>query len=101
MKKKCRILSKFKTPLPLSAAQGIKLIFPYEDGRDLVKNSVTIIDADAGLIEFELTDFELQGLKVADNQNFMAEVTFATHKEVAIFPKSLNIKLENERKVWK
>lgn len=101
MKKKCRILSKYKTPLPLNNAVGIKLCFPYEDGRELEKNSVTIVDAEKGLIEFELSDFEIQGLKAEIDQSFRAEVTFPQHKELVVFSKCMNISLENDRKVWK
>lgn len=99
--KKCKILSKFKTALPLQNATGIKLIFPYEDGRQLEKSVVTIKDAENGIIEFSLTDFEVQGLKVGEKQNFMCEVYFPSHKEVVLFAKSLNISIENDRKVWK
>jgi hypothetical protein len=99
--KKCKILSKFKTPLPLHNATGIKLIFPYADGRELEKSVVSILDADQGLIQFSLTDFEMQGLNVGEKQNFTAEVYFPTHKEVVLFAKSLNIIIENDRKVWK
>lgn len=99
--KKCKILSKFKTPLPLHNATGIKLIFPYEDGRTLEKSVVSILDADKGLIEFSLSEFELQGLKQGEGQSFTAEVYFPAHKEVVLFAKSLNIVIENERKVWK
>jgi len=99
--KKCKILSKFKTPLPLQAALGIKLIFPYEDGRTLEKSDVTILSMDKGIIQFSLTDFELQGLKEGMGQNFTAEVLFSTHKEIVLFAKSLNIVIENDRKAWK
>lgn len=99
--KKCKILSKFKTPLPLHSALGIKFIFPYDDGRELEKSIAKIIDAENGIVEFSLTDFELQGMKVGEMQNFKAEVQFAAHKEVVLFAKSLNIIIENERKVWK
>jgi len=99
--KKCKILSKFKTPLPLHNAIGITLKFPYSDGRELEKSVVSIVDAEAGIIEFSLTDFELQGLLEGTNQNFKAEVYFPTHKEVVLFAKSLNIIMENDRKVWK
>ena len=99
--KKCRILSEFKTPLPLHNAQAIKFIFPYEDGRNLEKMMVKVLDLDKGLVEFSLSDFELQGLKVGQGQNFKAEIIFPTHKEVVIFAKSLNIIMDGERKAWK
>lgn len=101
MKRKARILSKYKTPLPLANATGIKLFFPYEDGRELQKTAVTVLDSEKGLIEFELSDFELQGFKAEEGQSFRAEVTFPQHKEIVVFPKCMNISLEDERKVWK
>lgn len=101
MKKKCRILSKYKTPLPLGSALGIKLIFPYENGGELEKSTINILDEEKGLIEFELSDFEVQGLKAEENQTFRAEILFAGHKELVIFAKCMSISMENERKVWK
>ena len=63
LKKKMKILSEFKTPLPLMQAEKIKVLLPYEDGRTLEKSSVTVVDAENGMIELTLSDFELQGLK--------------------------------------
>jgi len=100
LKKKCKILSQFKTPLPLNNAVGIKFIFPYQDGRDLEKSVVTILDAEKGLVEFTLSDFEMQGLKVGEGQAFKCEVQFIDHKQLVVFAKGMNIVLNDERKVW-
>jgi len=67
LKKKMKILSEFKTPLPLMQAEKIKVLLPYEDGRTLEKSSVTVVDAENGMIELTLSDFELQGLKPGKN----------------------------------
>lgn len=101
MTKRLQILSEFKTPLPLMQAIGIKVLLPYESGSVLEKNAVDIVDAERGMIDVTITEFEMQGLKVGDGQNFRCEITMPDHKLVVLFSKGLNVKLEGERKVWR
>lgn len=99
--KKLKVLSQFKTPLPLHQAVGIKILLPYGNGEVLEKNTVDIVDADRGIISITLSDFEIQGLKAEMGQNFKAEIQFAEEKLVVLFSKGLNVELQGERKVWK
>lgn len=101
VRKRLRILSEFKTPLPLKQALGIKILLPYHNGATLEKNAVDVIDDEAGIIEFGLSDFELQGLPEGLGQSFKAEIQTMTHKLVVLFAKGMNITVENERKVWR
>lgn len=100
-KKRLKILSKFKTPLPLMGALGIKILLPYENGEILTKNVVDVIDAANGVIEFGLSEFELDGLKVGPDQNFLAEIMFQNEKMTVLFAKGMNIVQAGERKAWK
>lgn len=100
LKKKFKILSEFKTPLPLGKVEGIKFIFPHENGRTLEKTTVSIIDVENGIVEIELTDFDIQGMKVGLDQNILAEVITYDEKFTVLFPKSLNINIAGERKEW-
>lgn len=102
LKKKLKILSEFKTPLPLFNADRVKVLLPYEDGRVLEKNSVAIYDAESGMIELTLSDFELQGLKVGLN-SFLAKIYMKDGMMYTVsFANGLNIQVDekSERKVW-
>jgi hypothetical protein len=99
--KKCKILNKQGKPVNLYEAIGIKLIFPCENKRELIISVVSILNAQEGIIQFSLSEKELQGFSLGLKQNFIAEVYFQGHKEVVLFAESLNIIIENERKVWK
>lgn len=100
LRKRCRILSQFKTPLPLNMATSIKFIFDYEDGRKLETTKVEVIDQEAGIVEFMLTDFEINGLKAGPKQDFYCEVYFPKHKEVVLFSKCMDIVETNGKKAW-
>jgi hypothetical protein len=93
--KKMKILSEFKTPLPLMQCEKIKVMLPYEDGRILEKNSVSICDAESGMIELKLTEFELQGLKPGKN-SFLAKVYMYS----VVFHGGMNIEQIDGRKSW-
>ena len=81
-------------------AIGIKFIFDYEDGRKLEKSQINVIDEDGGVVEFTLTDFEINGLKAGAKQDFYCEVTFSKHKEVVLFAKSMDIEEKDGKKAW-
>lgn len=99
MKKRFKILSKFKTPLPLHNVDSIKLVFPHQDGGQMEKNVVSIINADEGTIEVDLTDFEIQGLMVGEKLNVLAELTIGAEILTVLFSKAITVKEQNERKV--
>jgi hypothetical protein len=102
LKKKLKILTEFKTPLPLLNAEKIKIMIPYDDGRILEKNSVSIVDAETGIVEMTLTDFELQGLKVGQS-SFGAKVYMKDGVVYTVsFANGCNIYLDENsgRKVW-
>lgn len=102
LKKKLKILTEFKTPLPLFNVDRIKVLLPYEDGRTLEKNSVAVSDAESGMIELTLTDFELQGLKIGAN-NFSAKIYMKDGSMYTVsFANGCTIVVDEktERKVW-
>jgi hypothetical protein len=98
---KLRIINEFGNPFNLQAVDSIKVQFQYENGHTLEKNSYRIIDETEGKIELDLEDFEIQGLKVGEKQNFMAEVAIGDDVYHVLFEKGLNVGLENDRKVIK
>ena len=101
MKKRLKILSEFKTALPLMLVERIKFLLPYEDGRVLEKHSVDIVDEESGIIELTLTDFELQGLMVGKRQNFKAKVYMKSGEMLTVlFSGGLNVESDGERKRW-
>ena len=101
MKKKFKILTKFKTPQPLMQAEKITFYFEYNDGRVLEKSSVEVLDHETGLVEVEITDFELQGMKVGSEQNCKCKI-FMQNMDVltVLFSKAYTIDVIDGRKVW-
>jgi hypothetical protein len=96
---KLRIVNQFGAPLCLQGADSIKIQIPYENGHVLEKSNVRIIDANEGKIALDLEDFEIQGLKEGEKQNFMAEIRFGDDVHHVLFEKGLNVRLQNDRKV--
>lgn len=96
---KLRIVNQFGSPLSLQGADSIKVQFEYENGHVLEKSNITIVDAAEGKIALDLEDFEIQGLKVGEKQNFMAEVRFGEDVHHVLFEKGLNVGIKNDRKV--
>lgn len=101
MKKKFKILTKFKTAQPLMQADKIVFYFEYHDGRILEKSNCTVLDSENGLVEVEITDFELQGLKAGENQNCKCKI-FMQNMDVldVLFSKAYSINIVDGRKVW-
>lgn len=93
-----KILTEFKTALPLGNADAVKIIFPTESGEPLEKNIINILDADKGLIEVELSDFEKQSLIVGQEQSFNAKILMDGHEWSVSFPKKLNVGMIDGRK---
>ena len=99
MKKlKVKILNEFGHALNLKQATAIVFLFPYMGDRVLEKRNANIIDADEAIVEVELSDFDVQGLNVADEQNFKAQVSIGGIEHTVLFAKGLNVKSENGRK---
>lgn len=100
LKKRFKILTEFKTPFSLGKAEFIKFMFPHENGRTLEKNSVTIVDTENGIVEVELSDFDVQGLKVGEKQNILCEITTYDEKFTVLFSKALTVDMVGDRKEW-
>jgi hypothetical protein len=99
-KKRFKILTEFKTSMPLGKVEVIKFIFPHENGRTLEKTTVNILDFQTGVIEVELSDFDIQGLRVGLDQNIIAELLTYDEKLTVLFSKALNVAMVGERKEW-
>jgi len=95
---KLRIVNEFGTPLSLKGATLIKVQFEYENGHTLEKTNPKILDAAEGKIQVDLDEFEIQGLKVGDAQNFLAEVQIDDDIYHVLFAKSLNVRIKDGRK---
>lgn len=96
---KLQIINEFGSPLNLQGCNSIKFRFPYDNGEVLEKNNAEIIDFAQGTIKIDLSDFEIQGLKTGENQNFFAEVLIGKTKYTVQFTKGLSVIEENQRKV--
>jgi len=96
---KIRFKNEFGIPMNLLLAEQITLHFERDDGTFLVKRDMDITDAQRGEVEFKLTDFELQALKVADGQDFFGKVLVDGHILTLRFAKGLCIKKKDGRNV--
>lgn len=103
---KLRILNQFGASQPLNSPDEIEVVFPYETD-SLVKNMsyghVKILNDQKGEIEVTLTPFDVQGMSVGNNQNFVVKISSNGKTKIAMFERSLHIKTEivdgEERKV--
>lgn len=96
---KLQIFNEFGSPLNLQGVDSIKFKFPYENGEVLEKNNVEILDFTKGTVKIELSDFEIQGLKTGEKQNFYADIVIGRTKYTVEFTKGLNVLEKNQRKV--
>jgi hypothetical protein len=96
---KLKIINEFGTPLNLQGVDRITVQFPHENGRALEKNNAKVINGADGKIEVELTDFEIQGLKVGLGQNILGEVVIGDMTLHVLWRKGLNVELNGDRKV--
>ena len=99
MKKlKLKLSNEHGNPLNFNLVDGVKFYFEYENGRTLEKNNFKCTDLENGLGELELTDFEIQGLKVG-RSSFTAQVFAGDEILTLEFIKGLEVTIESERKV--
>ena len=91
--------NKYGFPLNLQGCEAIKVIFQYENGEMLEKNKIDIVDIEKGQFKVELSDFEIQGLKVGEKQNIYAKIYFQDMTYHVMFPKGLTVGIKDERKV--
>jgi hypothetical protein len=97
-KLKLKLCNEFGNVLNLNNVDGVKLFFEYENGKTLEKNSFRVTDIAGGLGEVELTDFEIQGLKVGKS-NFTAQIFMGDDILIMEFTKGLDVTIDNDRKV--
>lgn len=92
---KFRVLNEFGGAEFLGSADDIEVHLPYENG-SLVKRmrfgAVKITDEFRGEAEFTISNFEVQGLKVGDDQNFVVRIVKGTKQRDAIFHKALSVR---------
>lgn len=96
---KLQIFNEFGSPLNLQGCDSIKFKFPYENGEVLEKSNVEILDFQKGTINIDLSDFEIQGLKTGEKQNFYADIVIGRTKFTVEFTKGLSVIEKNQRKV--
>lgn len=93
---KLRIKNQFGASEFLGGADDISVHFPYEPSSSLVKRmsygAVKILNAEAGEISVQLSDFEVQGLPLGEKQNIAVRIHVGSKTKEAIFPKCLNVR---------
>jgi hypothetical protein len=97
-KLKLKLSNEHGNPLDFNRVDGIKFFFQYENGRTLEKNNFKCTDLENACGEIELSDFEIQGLKVGVS-NFTAQAFMGEEILILEFTKGLEVAVENERKV--
>lgn len=96
-KVKLRLLNEFGAAENLSDADDVQVIFPYEEcghgklTKSLKYGQVSFINKHAGEIEAEVSDFDVQGMPVGKNLNFMAVVFKGSKERRYIFHKAFHV----------
>ena len=93
---KLQIKNEYGSPLVLQGVKKISVRFQYENGETLEKTNFRILDAAEGKIEIDLDDFEIQGLKVGEKQNFIALVHIGDEILKVMFRGGLNVYLSDQ-----
>lgn len=93
-----QIQTKTGNPLDLSNMRGAKFFFPYRGDQILETSSYKIENSKTGLIDIDLSEFEINGLNDGDNQSFSAELIFDASTKQATFKNQLHVKTINEVK---
>jgi hypothetical protein len=83
------------------ACEMIVFHFNAQDGNYIEKSNIEILDHAKGIVEVDLTDFEIQGLAVGNNQDCGCKVYMQDATEYTIlFSSSINVEIKEDRKVW-
>lgn len=88
---KFKVLSKFKTPLPLGRASRLCAFFEYEDGRELMKSNIELTSPEIGEGKLSLSDFEIQGLKLGKGQPFILQFSLDGKVNKVLFSNALDV----------
>lgn len=93
---KLQIKNEFGSPLVLQGVKKIAVKFEYENGETLEKTNCKILDAAEGKIQIDLDDFEIQGLRVGEKQNFFASVHIGDEILKVMFRGGLNVYMSDQ-----
>ena len=88
---KFRVLSEFKTPLPLNRATDFKVFVEYDDARKLEKSNIQITSAENGEGKFSLSDFEIQGLRLGKGIPFILQFSLDGELKKVLFSNALDV----------
>lgn len=95
---KLRITNQSGNPQDLSGMKSAVFYFPYHSGKTLVKKTYEILDAEMGLINIVIDEFELDGIPLGKGQNFSGELHFNGFTLEVLFRAKLNIDLVDGKK---
>lgn len=82
--------------MPLKRASDFVAFLPYEDGRFLEKSNVKIDPDNEGKGSIELSQFELQGLKVGKSETFTLKFKIDGEIKNVVFYRALDIRVNDE-----
>ena len=88
---KFKILTEFKTSLPIHRATDFRAYIQYENGTKLEKSNIEITNAAIGEGLFKLSAFEIQGLAVGNGVPFILEFVQDSKSIKVLFSNALNI----------
>jgi hypothetical protein len=94
---KLRVLSQFGSVSSLNSPEEIEVIFPFETDtltKRMSYGHVKVLNDQRGEIEVSLSSFDIQGMSVGDNQNFMVKIISNGKTKSVLFERSLHIKTE-------
>ena len=100
MKRKFQILNEYKSPLPLMGAEKIIFHFDTDGVGPMEKSSVEILDHAKGIVEVELSDFEIQGLSEGINDCGCKILMQNADEYTVLFSKAISVQIIDNRKVW-
>lgn len=100
---KLRLLNQFGASDSLNNPDEIEVYFPYESTDSLVKRMtnghVKIINDLKGEFSVSISSFELQGMPVGENQNFVVKIKNGSKIREGVFERCLHIRTIKDRKV--
>lgn len=95
-----KITNEYGQPLNLSRLEYSRFYFGYENGTTLEKNNARVISSERGELELDLTDFEVAGLPLGE-QDLTADLYFPGWKYSVLFAKGVNVVMINEKRAIK